>query len=85
MYKLNEKITYREVDDTLLIITPWNNLIHSTESVGKDVFLMIVQHLSFNEISLKITQDYDITEEEANHDIKEFIDSLIVKEILIAG
>ncbi len=85
MYKLNEKITYREVDDALLIITPWNNLIHSTESVGKDIFLMLVQNLSFNEISLKITEDYDIKKEEADNDIKEFINSLIAKEILIEG
>lgn len=81
--KLNNKITYREIDDSILIITPWDNAMHSLEDIAKLIFELLVDNKNQNEILQEIINNYDVDITEAKKDLNEFIDSLIIRKIFI--
>ncbi len=83
MIKLNEKITYREVEDSILIITPWDNAMHTIEDTGKLIFELLLDGKNKTEILKKILEDYEVELVNAEKDLNEFIDSLVKKEIFI--
>ena len=80
---LNDKITFREIDNSILIITPWDNSMHVIENVGKDILNLIIEKKEKNEIVEEIVNIYDISESIARDDIDSFIDDLVKKDILI--
>ncbi len=81
MFKLNSKVTFREIEDSILIITPWNNSLHTLENVGKDIFKLLLHKKSIEEIADIITSDYEVKKEIALKDINELIINLQQNEI----
>lgn len=83
MMKLNSKITYREIEDSILIITPWDNAMHTLEDTGKLIFEALIDAKEKSEILQEILDNYDVELVDAKNDLEQFIDSLIKKEIFI--
>ena len=83
MLLINGKITYREVDDSILVITPWDNAIHTVENIGKYIFENLIDGKNKESILDNIVNNYDVEKEIAKKDLDEFVSSLIEKEIFI--
>jgi DNA-binding ferritin-like protein (Dps family) len=83
MIRLNEKITYREIEDSILIITPWDNAMHTLENIAKLIFEALLNNKNKKEILDEILDTYDVDKVKAQEDLDEFIDSLIKREIFI--
>jgi hypothetical protein len=83
MIKLNDKVTYRKVEESILIITPWDNAMHTLDDVGALIFDLLLSNKSNHDIANEIIDKYDIDIDTAENDLKELIDSLIKREIFI--
>ncbi len=83
MIKLNDKVTYRKIEDSILIITPWDNAMHTLEDIGKLIFEALIDAKEKGDILQEILDNYDVELVEAKNDLEQFIDSLIEKEIFI--
>jgi len=81
--KINELITYREVEDSIVIITPWNNAMHFIEETGKLIFEELLNGKNEDEILNRILEVYDVDRNEAEKDLAEFIEELKIKEIFV--
>ena len=83
MIKLNDKVTYRKVEESILIITPWDNAMHTLDDVGVLIFDLLLKNKNNNDIIIEIIDKYDIDINTAENDLKDLIDSLIKREIFI--
>jgi len=83
MLIINSQITYRVVEDSMLIITPWNNAMHNIENTAKYIFEALLENKSEKLIIEEIVKKYDVDKVIAEKDFNEFIDSLIEKKIFI--
>ena len=85
MLIINDKVTYRKVEDSILVITPWDNAMHTVEDVGLYIFESLIDEKSKDLMLKEIVDSYEIEENIAEKDLNEFIGSLIEKEIFIEG
>ncbi len=83
MFFLNPKITFRDMDDAILIVTPWDQKMHTLEYVGREIFLMLKESKTKKEIINYIVDNYDVSEVEAENDFDSFQQELLQKEIFI--
>ena len=81
--KLNDLITYREVEDSVIIITPWDNAMHILEDTGKFIFENMLKGVDEERMLDMIIEEYDVSKDEAKKDLNEFINSLKFKKIFI--
>lgn len=51
--------------------------IYSFNSVGSDIWSLLEKEVSMDEISAWVTQHYEVTEEQALSDIREFLGELV--------
>lgn len=81
MFFINPKITFRDLDDAILIITPWDQKMHTLEFLGREIFLLMKESKTKDEILNYIIENYDISKDIAEQDLNSFLDELIKKEI----
>jgi len=83
MLIINNQITYRVVEDSMLIITPWNNAMHTIDNIAMYIFEALLEKKSEDYIAKEIVKKYDVDMSTAKKDLNDFIDSLIEKKIFI--
>lgn len=81
MYRINPKIIYRVVDESVIIITPWNNGLHTTTEIGGIIIKGLVEEQDEETILTKILDQFDISKETALLDMNMFIATLINQKI----
>ena len=85
--RVDKGFVLREVADDYIIIPTgktvleFNGLI-KTNAVGADIWNMLQEEVTFEEIVQGILKEYDVEEEVVREDIQEFLDKLIAGAIL---
>ncbi|MGQ9705441.1 MAG: PqqD family protein [bacterium] len=81
--KINPDAIYRKIIDEYYILIPHEKAIHRLSDVSAFIWEHLTDNNSENDILNKIVEEYDVSREVAESDLKEFIDELIKKNILI--
>ncbi|MBN2695223.1 PqqD family protein [bacterium] len=81
MFFINPKITFRDLDDAILIITPWDQKMHTLEFLGREIFLLMKESKTKDEILNYIIENYDVSKDIAEQDLNSFLNELIKKNI----
>ena len=81
-FKLNEMITWRDVDDELIVLELESGNYFSMNDVGRFIWLKVIEEKDFGTIVDLITSEYDTIEDQAIHDASHFIKGLIEKKII---
>jgi len=83
MFKINPDAIYRKIIDEYYILLPKDKVIHRLSDVASFIWEQLTDNNSEDDILNKIIEEYDVSREIAENDLKEFIDELIEKNILI--
>ena len=83
-FKLNELITWRDVDDELIILELESGNYYSLNDIGRFIWLQLSADKSFAEIVSEITEEYEAGEDQARHDSYHFLKGLIEHKIILS-
>jgi len=83
MFKVNNNIVFREVDDKIVLINLESGFYYSLNECGRFVFNLLCDHLDLTEIIDKITAKYDVTENKVTKDLEQFIGNLELENIVV--
>jgi len=81
--KINPDAIYRKIVGEYYILLPKEKTIHRLSDVASFIWEHLTDNSDENDIVNKIIEEYDVSREDAEKDMKEFIDELVEKNILI--
>ncbi len=77
MLKLRtQDISWREVDDEIIVLDLRSSLYHSIDSVGAFLWQQLERGVTFDELVKVLREEYDVAEETAVTDVQAFLGSL---------
>ncbi len=68
-----ENVSFRKVDDEYFILTVPDAVMHNVTGSGVFIFDGLIEGLEEEAILQALLQEYDVSREEAEKDIKEFL------------
>ncbi len=77
MYQISSDLICRTINDSMVIITPWNNTLHTISSTGVMIVQGLIDGKSLQAIQEEIVDQFDVSETEAEEDLNLFVDQLI--------
>ena len=76
---INQDISERDLGDEIILITTGRDELHSFKNTGLDIWKMIKEDKSVNEVLDVITREYEIKKEKAAVDLVDFLEDCKVK------
>ncbi len=81
-YKISDKIIFREVDDGIVLINLDSGFYYSFNGSACFIFNMLNKDKNTVEVVDKLKVEFNVSEEEARNDLKQFIETLEKEEIV---
>lgn len=81
-YKVNKTIEYNDTGEEIVILIPEKGDFFRLNNVGSEMFRMLKEGLSVEDITLKISEEYDKEESSIEKDVEEFLTQLADKNII---
>lgn len=75
-YSINGNLSSKEIGGELFIYNRKNSTIYSFNGTGVFIWNMVNKLLPFDEISSRLSAEYDVSTAEAKADIAEFVKNL---------
>lgn len=82
-YKINADYIIQENEDKLIVFDSENSMLYTCNELGTYIFQRLKRKWDEERIMQKISEEYDIDISEIKEDIKEFISTLVKKDIII--
>jgi len=82
IYRIKKDILWRMVDDEVVIVSGKNDNSCYLNRTGSEVWQMVTDGLSFEEICRRLAKYYNMKKTEIEKDIKNIIDDLLSSKIL---
>lgn len=82
MFKINDKIVYKEIDDKMVLINLESGFYYSLNELGRFIFSLMLDKMDSPGIIAEIGNRYDISGSRAEQDLQMFIESLEKENIL---
>lgn len=70
------KLSDLALSDSGFVFDPATGNTFTTNLLGMEIIKLLKSGLSEEEVKLKITEDYEVTADESNLDVHEFLDTL---------
>ena len=83
MYKVSDKIVFREIDDGIVLINLKSGYYYSFNGSACFIFTLLRKEKNTTEVVDELMTEFNISEEKAVADLKQFIESLEKEEIVI--
>ncbi len=85
VYKINEKIAWREIDGQILILdSQQNQMAHDLNEMGTFIFLSLSQGMNLGEIQGFIVDHYpNLSQEQIQTDINHFMNELLKLNLIL--
>ena len=71
-----DNTSFRKVDDEYFILTVPDAVMHNLTGSGVFIFDKIIEGLDEDEVLKSLLDEYEVTPEEAEEDLKEFIEKM---------
>jgi len=81
--KKSKNVAYRIIDNEAVIVIPEKGIVRVLNKVGSEIWELSDGKRKISEIVSFISDKFNISIEEANKDIVEFIQELVEKEMII--
>lgn len=78
----NTDLAWQEVDKVTVVVTPRTKKIHILSGSGSDVFRLLKNPATIEEIISFVCTEYEVAQEQAQLDMEKFIDDLIRAQIV---
>ena len=75
-------LIWRSLDDGTVIINPEQGDVKVLNDVGARVWELVDGQRSIDQIALEITQDYEVSLDDANKDLKDYLNVMIDQGLL---
>ena len=75
-------LIWRSLDDGTVIINPEQGDVKVLNEVGARVWELVDGQRSIDQIALEITQDYEVSLDDANKDLKDYLNVMIDQGLL---
>ena len=72
VWKHNPTIGQRDFDGAVVLVDPEKALLHELNEVGSRIWALCDGKLSSNEMAEVISEEYEVTPEQAHKDIEQF-------------
>lgn len=69
-------VIWRETDDGIVIVDPTAGKVRVLNPVGSEIWKMLHDHKSLDEMQTEVAAIYDVSAEQARDDIRRFLDDL---------
>ena len=73
----------RVFGDEAVIITPAENMVRMLDEVGSRIWRLADGSRTVDEIAAALTDEYEVTAEEAGTSVTSFVQALVEKELLV--
>jgi hypothetical protein len=81
-FKTSENITWRNVNEEVVILNLKSGEYFTLNDVGQFVWLAVADQKNMEEIRQKVVDAFDVTPEKASEDIEEFISRMLDEGLL---
>ena len=75
----DKRIAHRNIDGTLYIVSPWNHMLHKFNGTATCIWEMLDKKYSREKIIGILTDQFDVTRNDAEKDFDSFTDDLLKK------
>ncbi|MCX7910605.1 MAG: PqqD family protein [Endomicrobia bacterium] len=82
-YKINPQLAFRKIGKETFIVDTKNSYLHKLNEVGSLIWECMKLGLSEKKIIEKILENFDVEYDTAKKDLKEFIEELKEKNIIV--
>ena len=79
---LKTNLAYRKIDNKTFVVDMQNSMLHSINETGSEIIELLKKRNSVEDIIKNIVEKYEVNEEQARQDVKNFILSLKEKKII---
>lgn len=76
-------LAWRVIEGETVIISPQERELHSLNEVGTAIWRMADGSLTLRQIATRLSEMYEVTPEEALHDVMEFVQELLDKRVAL--
>jgi hypothetical protein len=83
MLKVNSEIVFREVDTQTVLVNANSGLYYSLNATGSFIFRLLREYEDHSEILQKLCDAFGVSEQEAQHDLNEFLREMSGERILL--
>lgn len=73
---INPRIAARTIHGETLILTPHDSVLHTLNDVGTRIWQLLPEAPTAADLALKLSDEYDVSVEQAFQDLKEFVSAL---------
>ena len=85
MFRVSDRVVYREIDDKIVLINLDSGFYYSLNEVGCFIFNRILKSKEVGDILDEIESSFEVSKGEAREDIEEFVESLKREKIILAA
>ena len=78
----SEGIVFNKLDDELVMMSIANSEYYGLDNIGAQIWEIIEQPVSFNEIVTLLIKKYDVSEENCSADVQKFLSELLGKNLI---
>lgn len=81
-YQIPDSIFIQEIDDEVIILDSNTQEYFTINQVGKDIWELLSKELTLEEVVTELMEIYDISKEQLETDVKNFIEALNQKGLI---
>lgn len=81
-YQIPDSIFIQEIDDEVIILDSNTQEYFTINQVGKDIWELLSKELTLEEVVTELMEIYDISKEQLESDVKNFIEALSQKGLI---
>jgi len=82
-YQLSESVIHEHVEDEAVVVAPHKATISALNETGNRILQIISKEQpSFDQIVEKIQSEYQVSQEEAEKDVRYFLDKLMENDLI---
>ncbi|QQS44427.1 PqqD family protein [Candidatus Roizmanbacteria bacterium] len=82
-YKLKKDLVVQQVNEEVFIFDGETSILHTLNETAADLFKQLKKGATFSDLVKYLVDEYEINQEKALKDTKEFVDKLMKKKLLI--
>lgn len=83
MYRISDKVVFREIDEKIVLINLESGYYYSLNECGRFIFNLLKKKKNIPDVLEAITKNFKISSEAANRDLELFIEELERENIII--
>ncbi|OHB63370.1 MAG: hypothetical protein A2Y76_11950 [Planctomycetes bacterium RBG_13_60_9] len=85
VFQVPDNLTWRDVDHQTVVLNLTSGEYVTFNDVGRQIWLSVTEGKDVGQIAKQVSEEYDISEEQAVEDTKEFLSGLIENHMLLVG